>query len=150
VNGASEELRQYVYLKVAGSKDERFDPLEISRLTGTEPTESWRLGDAHPKVPGQFRTFDFWKVESPLGRHSDLNRQVNSLFANTDAWPALVMALSPHNPQLQFVVYTERDAVEFTIRPEVIERLLELRAEIATSTGFAISEFLAGVAKIVG
>ena len=128
--GEREDLRRYAYLRVVGSENQRFDPAVITRSTGIEPAESWRLGDPHPRIPGNFRTFDLWEIESSLGRGADLDRQVDSLFANSEAWPALVKAISPHNPLLGFVVYTERDPVEFTIRREIIDRVLELKGEI--------------------
>jgi Domain of unknown function (DUF4279) len=126
----AEDLRQYIYLKVAGSESERFDPGEVTRRTGIQPTESWRVGDPAGNS-GRTRRFDFWKVESPSGRAVDLTSQATALFARlADEWASVSETVRPLGPVLQYVVHTANEPVMFEMDNSLVGSLLELGAEV--------------------
>jgi hypothetical protein len=62
----SEDNEQYAYFTITDS----FDPAEITRRIGVEPTKAWRKGDLHPKNQME-RKFSRWSLASRLDRAAD-------------------------------------------------------------------------------
>ncbi len=54
---------QYAYFTITDS----FDPAEITRRIGVQPTESWSKGDPQPMTRLE-RKFSRWSLESRLDR----------------------------------------------------------------------------------
>ena len=54
--------RAYLYLGEAEKGSATFDPDDVTRLVGLEPTETWRRGDRHPRMPRR-RQSSRWKHE---------------------------------------------------------------------------------------
>src|SRR5438270_4674195 len=101
----AKELQRYVYLKVSGSEGLSFDPESLNVSTGVLATRSWRKGDAAPgrSMP---RKFDFWGLDSLIGREAQLSEQVATLFDELSRnWNRLRNAIRQYAPVLQYVVY---------------------------------------------
>src|SRR2546427_6045517 len=85
----SEDNEQYAYFTITGS----FDPAEITRRIGVEPSQSWRKGELHPKNQME-RKFSRWSLASRLDRAADLEAQIKDVLVQMDKKPTELMSLS--------------------------------------------------------
>jgi hypothetical protein len=85
----SEDNEQYAYFTVTDS----FDPAEITRRIGVEPTKSWRKGDLHPKNQME-QKFSRWSLASRLDRTADLEDHIRDVLAQMDQKPAEFQSVS--------------------------------------------------------
>lgn len=75
----SQDNEQYAYFTITGA----FDPAEITRRVGLEPTESWRRGDTQPKTLRE-RKFSRWSLRSRLPDAADLEDHIRDVLAQMD------------------------------------------------------------------
>lgn len=71
--------RQYAYFTLTGE----FDPADISKQVGVEPSDSWRKGELHKR--GYERRFSRWSLRSQLPDSADLEEHVRNVLAQMDA-----------------------------------------------------------------
>ncbi|AGZ38507.1 DUF4279 domain-containing protein [Actinoplanes friuliensis] len=62
-----------------------FEPDEVTRLLGLDPTATWRRGDPHPQFPAP-RRFSGWNYEQPA----------RVTYATEDVVTAMLDAVEPH------------------------------------------------------
>jgi hypothetical protein len=71
----SQPNEQYAYFTVTGS----FDPEDITRRVGIEPSAAWRKGDLHPRTRME-RRFSRWSLESKVPRNEPLEAHIASVL----------------------------------------------------------------------
>lgn len=72
--------QQYAYFTITGA----FDPAEITLRAGVTPTDSWRLGDLHPRTRHP-RKFSSWSLRSRLDQQRELEAHVRDVLTQLDA-----------------------------------------------------------------
>lgn len=75
----SQPNEQYAYFTIADS----FDPDEITRRLGVEPSDSWRQGDIHPRTRME-RKFSRWCLNSRLAHSEPLETHIADVLAQLD------------------------------------------------------------------
>jgi Domain of unknown function (DUF4279) len=78
----SQPNEQLAYFTLTGS----FDPEEITRRAGVDPSDSWRKGDAHPRTMLE-RKFARWSIESRLPHNEPLEAHIKDVLAQLDRNP---------------------------------------------------------------
>mgnify|MGYP001018388942 CR=1 FL=1 len=97
----SEDNQQYAYFTITGS----FEPEEITRRVGVEPTESWRKGEVHPKNQRE-RKFSRWSLASRLDRSAELEAHIRDVLVQVDQKPAEFQSVSrEYGGRMQLVGY---------------------------------------------
>lgn len=97
----SEDNQQYAYFTITGS----FEPEEITRRVGVEPTESWRKGEVHPKNQRK-RKFSRWSLASRLDRSAELEAHIRDVLVQVDQKPAEFQSVSrEYGGRMQLVGY---------------------------------------------
>jgi hypothetical protein len=116
-----------------------FDPAEITRRTGVQPTESWRVGDAHPKRPVK-RTSSRWSLFSRLDIcGAGVEEHIRDIIAQMDQGPEAFQSVSREfGGHIQIVGYCNTDNHRFNLDPRTVEAL----ARYSLSIGFDLYSVL--------
>jgi Domain of unknown function (DUF4279) len=69
-----------------------FDPTDISRRLGLEPTSSWKKGDLNPRTQFE-RKHSRWNLDSRLERSSSLEEQVADVVEQLKPYSAAIVDL---------------------------------------------------------
>jgi hypothetical protein len=97
-----EDNKSYAYFCV---QEFSFDPDEITRRVGLQPTDSWRKGDVHPKTRLE-RSMNRWMLHSRLDRLEELEMHVKDVLAQLDSRKeAFLSVCSECSAYLQLVGY---------------------------------------------
>ena len=119
----SEPNRQYAYFTITDS----FDPEDITRRIGVQPTESWRKGDLHPKTRHE-RKFSRWSLRSRLNDEAYLEEHVRDVLAqleqNVSAFQQLAQEFGGH---INLVAYYHEQFTGLTLDSALIEALAKYR-----------------------
>lgn len=75
----SEPSQQYAYFSVMGD----FDPADITKAVGLQPSSTWKKGELHPRVRFE-RKFSRWILESRLSRDHGLEDHILDVLAQLD------------------------------------------------------------------
>ena len=73
------ENEHYAYFTICSG----FDPDEITKRVGINPTESWKQGELHPKT-GRERKLSRWSLFSTLPKDQPLEAHVRGVLAQLD------------------------------------------------------------------
>jgi hypothetical protein len=109
-----------------------FDPAEITRRIGIDPTECWRKGDLHPKS-GVKRKLSRWSLFSRLARTAELEDHVKDILAQMDQKPEAFQSVSKEfggHIQVSGYFNTEEPSFHFD------QRTVEALAKYSLSVGF--------------
>jgi hypothetical protein len=85
----SQPSEQYAYFTITDS----FDPKEITRRAGINPTESWEKGSLHPSRRME-RKFSRWSLRSRLGTACSLEEHIKDVLAQLEQNPSEFKKLS--------------------------------------------------------
>lgn len=100
-----DENQQYAYFTITGG----FDPAEITRRVGVQPSESWRRGDICPHRQMELK-FSRWTLKSRLGRNQKLEAHIRDVLAQLDDNQETFRELSLElDGCMQFVAHFHRD-----------------------------------------
>jgi len=75
----SQPSEQYAYFTITDS----FDPEEITRRVGVNPTDSWKKGSLHPSR-GMERKFSRWSLRSRLGTDCSLEDHIKDVLSQLE------------------------------------------------------------------
>jgi hypothetical protein len=75
----SQPSEQYAYFTITDS----FDPEEITRRAGVNPTDSWKKGSLHPNRRME-RKFSRWSLRSRLETSCDLEAHIKDVLAQLE------------------------------------------------------------------
>jgi hypothetical protein len=115
------ENRTYAYFSLI---EPDFDPAEITRRLGIEPSDSWRKGDPHPKIFGAYRKFSRWSLKSRLPASANLKDHVVDVLDQMDAKKeSFCSVLSEFKGELQLVGYFELHYPGFGLPASSTERI---------------------------
>jgi len=115
-----------------------FDPAEITRRIGIEPTESWRKGAIHPKSR-LVRESSRWSLFSRLARTAELEDHVRDIIAQMDQKAEAFRSLSEEfGGHIQVAGYFITQEPRFHFDKRTVEAL----AKYSLSVGF---DFYCGV-----
>ena len=122
----SETNRQYAYFSITGS----FDPEEITRRAGIEPSDAWRKGDKHP-TNGLERRFSRWSLRSRLPEESELEVHVADVLEQLDLRSEAFDALSnEYGGRMQLVGYFHTHYPGLYFERSVVQRLAKYHLEM--------------------
>jgi hypothetical protein len=124
----SEPNQQYAYFTVTGL----FDPDEVTKAVGVEPTESWQQGVANPSN-GRERKFSRWSLESRLSRDADLSDHIkdvlDQLDKSMDGFKKIVSRYGEDDERfgacMQLVGYFHSFYPGFNLSAQTVRRLAE-------------------------
>ena len=80
---------QYAYFSVVGD----FDPVEISRMIGLQPTKCWKKGDTNTATHRE-RTASRWSLQSRMPHTESLEAHINDVLAQLSTHPGGVKEAS--------------------------------------------------------
>lgn len=108
----SEPNEQYAYFTVTGE----FGPKEITQRLAVVPTDSWKVGDFHPRT-GLERKFSRWCLYSRLARSKELEEHIADVLAQMDTWDRwkfldMLNLLSPRLRSLVELAWPPKDLHE--------------------------------------
>jgi hypothetical protein len=113
--------RTYAYLSVTKPD---FDPVEITKRLGIEPSDCWRKGDPHPKIFGVDRKFSRWSLRSQLPENAGLEDHVADVLDQMDAKKeSFCSILNEFEGELQLVGYFELSYPGFRLPASTTERI---------------------------
>jgi hypothetical protein len=113
--------RTSAYFSLKGSD---FDPAEITKRLGVEPTMCWRKGDPHPAVAGVHRKSDRWSLKSRLPDSASLETHTADVLDQMDEHrEAFFDLMREYDGELQLVGYFELDYPGFRLPPSATERI---------------------------
>lgn len=97
----SELNEQYAYFTTVGD----FDPEEITRLLAITPSDSWRIGDLHPRTRLE-RKFSRWSLKSRLAKTEPLEAHITDVLSQLNEQPeAFARVIAQHGGCMQLVGY---------------------------------------------
>jgi hypothetical protein len=100
-----------------------FDPDQLTRIIGVQPTKAWRVGD--PNQLGVPKRTCGWELTSAEGPTAPLSRHIESLLsALRGREEAFAAAASRYRVQLECAMSIDAE----TVSPELIVPLDQLRA----------------------
>ena len=109
-----------------------FDPAEITRRIGIEPTESWRKGDIHPKRRVE-RGSSRWSLFSRLARTAGLEDHIRDILAQLEHTPEAFQSVSREfGGHIQVAGFFNTEDVRFHFDNRMVEAL----ARYSLSVGF--------------
>jgi hypothetical protein len=114
------------YFTVTGD----FDPSEITKFVGMEPTESWKVGDIHPTARLE-RKFSRWSVYSRLESDQPVVDQIRDVLVQLAPYESLIVALGErYEMGMQTVAYFYTNSPWFHFDADVIAGCAALKVSI--------------------
>jgi hypothetical protein len=97
-----EDNKSYAYFCV---EEFPFDPDEMTRRIGLQPSDSWRKGDIAPKTRLE-RSMNRWELQSRLDRKEDLEAHVKDVLLQLDSQREAILSIcAEFRAYLQLVGY---------------------------------------------
>jgi len=115
----SDTNEQYAYFTIYGD----FDPAEITRHVGVEPTDAWRKGDRHPRRGTEAR-FSRWSLRSRLGKEAELELHIADVLSQLARNEVAFREVSAkHSGTMQLVGYFHTGYPGLYFEPETLASL---------------------------
>lgn len=115
----SESNECYAYFTVVGS----FDPVDVTKRVGVEPTSSWKVGELNPRNHSE-RKFSRWSLKSRLVTKAELEAHIDDVLDQLDAHSEAFRELSTAQKSgMQLVGYFHSYYPGFHLNEKTIRRL---------------------------
>jgi hypothetical protein len=103
-----------------------FDPEDVTRVLGLQPTRTWRKGDMNPET-GLERNHTRWSLESRLQESEPLEFHVDDVLQQLDGVAGSIRDLAAkYNGTLQLVAYVYTQYPGLCMAPEQVKDLANL------------------------
>jgi hypothetical protein len=122
----TEPNEHYAYFTLTGD----FDPMDISKLVGVKPTESWHKGDVNPHTQIE-RKFSRWSLYSRLDRNCSLDDHIGDVIQQLrENKSRFVEASSKYGGQMQLVAYFKSGYPGLGFDRELVKSLAEFSLSV--------------------
>ena len=115
----TEPNEQYAYFTLIGD----FDPGEISRTVGVQPTECWRKGDVNPRTHLE-RKFNRWSLYSRLDRTNSLEAHIEDVLQQLgSSKQSFAEVTAKYRGVMQVVAYFNTDYPGLHLEDRIVRAL---------------------------